>query len=45
MTEEEMVGRHYQFNGHAFEQTMGNCEREGCLVCCRPGSHKRVGHD
>ena len=27
MTEEEMVGRHNQFNGHAFEQTMGNSER------------------
>ena len=29
MTEEEMVGWHYQFNGHEFEQTSGDSEGQG----------------
>ena len=32
MIEDEMVGWHHQFNGHVFEQTMGNTERAG--ACC-----------
>ena len=31
-----MVGWHYRFNGHEFEQTLGDGEREGSLVCCSP---------
>ena len=26
MTEDEMAGWHYQFNGHEFEQTLGDCD-------------------
>ena len=36
MTENEMVGRHRQFNGHEFEQTLGDSEGQGSLTCCRP---------
>ena len=28
MTENEMVGCHHQLNGHEFEQTLGDSERE-----------------
>ena len=34
MTEDEMVGWHHQFNGHEFEQTPGDSEEQGSLVCC-----------
>ena len=40
MTEHEMVGRHHQINGHEFEQTMGDSEGRGGLVCCSPWGHK-----
>ena len=33
MTEDEMVGWYHQFNGHEFEQTMGDSEGWGNLVC------------
>ena len=33
-TEDEMVGRHHEFNGHEFEQTLGDSERPGSLTCC-----------
>ena len=36
MTEDEMVGWHHQFNGHEFEQTPGDSEGQGTLVCCNP---------
>ena len=39
-TEDEMVGWHHQFNGHEFEQTLGDSEGQGSLVCCSPCSHK-----
>ena len=29
MTEDEMVGWHHQLEWHEFEQTQGDCEREG----------------
>ena len=44
VTEDERVGWHQQVNIHEFEQTSGNCEGQGSLVCCSPWSHK-VGHD
>ena len=31
--EDEMVGGHHQFNGHEFEQTQGDSERQENLVC------------
>ena len=36
MTEDEMVGWHQQLNGHEFEQTQGDGEEQGSLVCCSP---------
>ena len=36
MTEDEMVGWHYQLNGHEFEQTPGESEGQGRVVCCSP---------
>ena len=43
-TEDEMVGWHHWLNGHEFEQTLGDGERQGSLVCCSLWSC-RVGHD
>ena len=34
MTEDEMVGWHYRLNGHEFEQTPGDSEGQGSLMCC-----------
>ena len=34
MTEDEMVGWHYQLNGHEFEQSLGVCDGEGSLSSC-----------
>ena len=42
--EEEMVGWHHGLNGHEFEQTPGDGEGNGSLVCCTPWGH-RVGHN
>ena len=40
MTEDEMVGCHHQLNGHELEQTPGDGEEQGSLVCCSPGGCK-----
>ena len=42
--EGEMVGWHHQLNGHEFEQTLGESEGQGSLVCCSPWGC-RVWHD
>ena len=34
MTKDEMVGWHHQLNGREFEQTPGDREGQGSLVCC-----------
>ena len=34
-TEDEMVEWHHQLNGHEFEQTPGESEGQGSLVCSR----------
>ena len=34
MTEVEMVGCHHQFNGHEFEQALGDGEGQESLVSC-----------
>ena len=39
-TESEMVGWHLWLNGHEFEQTPGNIERQGNLACCSPWGPK-----
>ena len=36
MTEDDMVGWHHQLNGHEFEQTPGDRERQKSLACCSP---------
>ena len=36
MTEDEMVGWHHQLNGHEFEKTPGESERQGTQACCSP---------
>ena len=36
MTEDEMVGWHYGFSRHEFEQTLGDGEGQGSLACCSP---------
>ena len=33
MAEDEMVGWHHRFNGHESEQTAGDSEGHGSLVC------------
>ena len=33
MTEDKMVGWHHQFDGHEFEQTLGDSEGQGSLAC------------
>ena len=37
-----LVGWHHQINGHEFEQTPGDGEEQGSLVCCGPWSHKEL---
>ena len=39
-TEDEMVVRHHWQNGHEFEQTPGDGEGQGDLVCCSPWGRK-----
>ena len=41
-TEDEIVGWHHQLNGHEFEQTQGDSEGQGRLVCCSPWGHKEL---
>ena len=40
MTEDEVVGRHHGLNGHEFEQTLGDSERQWNLECCSPWGYK-----
>ena len=35
-TEDETAGWHHQLNGHEFEQTPGDSEGQGSLVCYSP---------
>ena len=37
-----MVGWHNLFNGHEFEQSLGDCEGQGSLVCCSPWGCKEL---
>ena len=41
MTEDEMVGWHHRLNGHELEQTPGDGEEQGGLVCCSRWGHKK----
>ena len=40
VTEDEMVGWHHWLSAHEFEQTQGDSEGQGSLVCCSSWSHK-----
>ena len=40
VTEGEMVGWYHRLNGHESEQTLGDSESQGSLVCCSPWGHK-----
>ena len=35
-----MVGWHHQLKGHESEQTLGDSEWQGSLMCCGLQSHK-----
>ena len=37
-----MVGWHHRINSLEFEQTPGDGDRQGGLVCCSPWSHKEL---
>ena len=37
-----MLGLHHQLNGHEFEQTLGDSEGQGNLVCCSLWGHKEL---
>ena len=41
-TENEMVGWHHQLNGLEFEQTPGDGEGQGILVCCSSRGRKEL---
>ena len=43
--EDKMVGWHHWPNGHEFEQTLGDSEGQGNLVCCSSWEWQRVRHD
>ena len=42
MTEDEMVGWHHRLSGLEFEQTSGDGEGQGSLVCCKPWGRKEL---
>ena len=41
-TEDEMVGRHHQLNGHEFEQAPGADDGQGSLACYSPWGCKEL---
>ena len=41
-TEDEMVGCYHRHNRHEFEQTPGDSEGQGSLVCYSPRGHKEL---
>ena len=41
-TEDEMIGWHHWLNGHEFEQTPGDREGQGSLMCCNPRGPKEL---
>ena len=43
MTEDGMVGWHHWINGHEFEQTLGDSEGQGSLVCSSSWSRRQSG--
>ena len=45
MTEDELVGWHYQLNGGEFEQASGDGEGQGSLAWLQSMGSQRVGHN
>ena len=41
-TEDEMVGRHHWLNGHKFEQTPGDSDKQASLAGCSAWGHKEL---
>ena len=37
-----MVGQHHGLKGHEFQQTLGDGEGQGSLVCYSPWVHKEL---
>ena len=37
-----MIGRHYQLNGHEFEETLGDSERQGKFAMYSPWDHREL---
>ena len=37
-----MIRKHPRLNGHEFEQTPGDSERQGSLACCSPWGRKEL---
>ena len=37
-----MAGWHHRCNRHEFEQTLGDSEGQGSLVCCSPWGHEKL---
>ena len=44
VAEVEMIRYYHRLNGHEFEQTLGDCERQKSLACCSTWDRK-VRHD
>ena len=42
MTKDEMVVWHHQLDRQGFEQTSGDGEGQGSLVCCSSSGHKEL---
>ena len=40
--EGKMFGWHHWFNGHEFEQALGDGEGQGSLACCSPWRRKEL---
>ena len=43
VTEDEIVGRHHQYNGHKLGQSPGHDDRQGGLASCSPRGHEELG--
>ena len=41
-TEDEMVGRHHQLDGHELEQVLGVGDGQGGLACCDSWGRKEL---
>ena len=42
MTEDEMLGKHHQLDGHESEQAPGVGDGQGGLMCCSPWGCKEL---